>query len=145
MAAAPSLMPLALPAVTVPSFLNTVFSPASASGVVALGCSSVSKSTMSRFTFTATGTICSLNRPSSMARAARFWLSSAKASWSARVIWCSSATFSAVTPMCPVPKGQCSAPIIMSSARTSPIFWPQRASGTIWGPRLMLSAPPARP
>jgi hypothetical protein len=54
--------------------------PASASGVVALGCSSVSKSTMSRFTFTGTGTIWSLKRPSAMARAARFWLSSAKAS-----------------------------------------------------------------
>ena len=47
MAAAPSLMPLAFPAVTEPSFRNTVLRPASASGVVALGCSSVSKATIS--------------------------------------------------------------------------------------------------
>ena len=120
-------MPLALPAVTVPSLRNTAFSPASASGEVAFGCSSVSKATVCRFTCTSTGTIWLLNRPSSIAAAARFWLSSAKASWSARVIWCSSATFSAVTPMWPVPNGQVSAPVIMSIALVSPIFWPQRA------------------
>jgi hypothetical protein len=52
-------MPLALPAVTVPSFWNTVRSPASASAEVAFGCSSVSKATFSRFTVISTGTICS--------------------------------------------------------------------------------------
>ena len=123
-------MPLALPAVTVPSFLKTVLSAPSLSRVVALGCSSVSKATMSRFTFTSIGTIWSLKRPAEIAAAARLWLSSAKASWSARVIWCSAATFSAVTPMCPVPKGQVSAPTIMSTAAVSPIFWPQRAAGS---------------
>lgn len=100
---------------------------------------------MSRFTFTSTGTICDLKRPSSMARLARFWLSSAKASCSSRPIWCSAATFSAVTPMWPWPNGSCSAPIIMSSADTSPIFWPNRAAGTMCGPRDMHSAPPASP
>ena len=129
MAAAPSLMPLALPAVTLPSLRNTGFSAASLSAVVAFGCSSVAKATVSRFTLTSIGTIWLSKRPALIAAAARVWLSSAKASCSAREIWCSSATFSAVTPMWPVPNGQVSAPVIMSSARTSPIFWPQRASG----------------
>ena len=44
-AAAPSLMPLALPAVTVPSFSKAGRSLARPSEVVALGCSSVSKGT----------------------------------------------------------------------------------------------------
>ena len=115
-------MPLALPAVTVPSLRNTGRRPASASAEVAFGCSSVAKATVSRFTFTSTGTIWLAKRPSLIAAAARFWLSSAKASWSARVIWCSSATFSAVTPMWPVPNGQVSAAVIMSIALVSPIF-----------------------
>ena len=49
-AAAPSLMPEALPAVTVPSFLNAGFSAASFSAVVpARGYSSVSKAIGSPF------------------------------------------------------------------------------------------------
>ena len=39
------------------------------------------------------------------------------------------ATFSAVTPIWPVPNGQLNAPSIMSIAPVSPIFWPQRAAG----------------
>ena len=98
-AAAPSLRPEALPAVTVPSLRKAALSLARASAVVAFGCSSVAKPTFSRFTVTSTGTIWSAKRPSRIAAAARFWLSRAKASWASRVIWFSAATFSAVTPM----------------------------------------------
>ena len=138
-------MPLALPAVTVPpSFLKAGRRPASASAEVCLGCSSVSKLTTPLRVLIWIGTICSLKRPSAMASAARFWLSSAKASCSSRPIWYSAATFSAVTPMCPVPIGSVSAPTIMSSACWSPILAPWRMDGMMKGPRLMLSAPPAR-
>ena len=75
--------------------------------------------------------------------AARVWLAMANSSICSRVISCSSATFSAVTPIWPVPKGQLSAPSIMSSDFTSPIFCPQRMAGMIYGERLMLSLPPA--
>ena len=90
----------------------------------------MAKATVSRFTLTSIGTIWLAKRPSAIAAAARFWLSSAKASCASRVIWCSAATFSAVTPMCPVPNGQVSAPVIMSTAPVSPIFCPQRAAGS---------------
>ena len=59
-AAAPSLMPLALPGVTMPSFLKAGRSLASWSGVLARGNSSVSKTRSSRRSRTVTGTICSL-------------------------------------------------------------------------------------
>ena len=70
-AAAPSLIPDALPAVTEPSFWNTGRNPANAASSVCLGCSSQIKSTLSRFTFTDTGVIWSSKRPSRMAAAAR--------------------------------------------------------------------------
>ena len=65
-AAAPSLMPDALPAVTVPSFLNAGFSAASFSAVVpARGYSSVStRSGSPFFCGTSTGTISALKLPS---------------------------------------------------------------------------------
>jgi hypothetical protein len=56
-AAAPSFMLDAFPAVTVPSFWNTVRSPAKISGVVSFGYSSTSKFTISRFTLISTGVI----------------------------------------------------------------------------------------
>ena len=73
MAAAPSLMPDALPAVTVPSFLNAGFSAASFSAVVpARGYSSVSTRSGSPFLCgTSTGTISALKLPSWIACAAR--------------------------------------------------------------------------
>ncbi len=59
-AAAPSLMPEELPAVTEPSDLNAGRSFASASGDVLRGCSSVSKVTVSRPFLTSIGAIWSL-------------------------------------------------------------------------------------
>ena len=71
-AAAPSLMPDALPAVTEPSFLNAARILASVSIVVpALTCSSVSKVTSPFLLALTTGTIWLLNRPSAIAAAAR--------------------------------------------------------------------------
>ena len=67
-AAAPSLIPDALPAVTIPSFLNAGRSFARPSFVIPLrGPSSVSTRIVSFFFFTSTGTISSLNLPSAIA------------------------------------------------------------------------------
>ena len=72
-AAAPSFTPGALPAVTVPSFLNAGFSFASASTVVSARIAS-SRSTTTASPFfcgSEIGTISSLNQPASVAAAAR--------------------------------------------------------------------------
>ena len=100
-AAAPSLILDALPAVTVPSFLNTGRRVESLSRLVsALGPSSALTTTGSpRRWGTDTGVIWPSNRPSSMADTARWWLMSASSSWSSRLTPNLSATFSAVTPM----------------------------------------------
>jgi hypothetical protein len=100
-AAAPSLMPDALPAVTLPSFLKAGLSAASFSAVVpARGYSSVStRSGSPFFCATCTGTISSLNHPLRIAVSARFWLSAAKASWSARLMEKRVTISSAVMPM----------------------------------------------
>ena len=94
--AAPSLRPEALPAVTVPPSLKTAGSLAMASRVLRRGCSSVSKGTISFFTFTGTGMISSLKRPDSIAAKARVWLSRPKTSCSSRLMLYFSARFSAV-------------------------------------------------
>ena len=98
-AQAPSLTPDALPAVTVPSGRTMPLSLASASMVVsARGCSSLLTSSGSpRFCAIDTGTISSASRPAATAAAARCWLRSANASWSARDTLKSAATFSAVS------------------------------------------------
>src|SRR5690348_7368442 len=99
-AAAPSLMPEALPAVTEPSLLKAGRSLASVSAVVPWrGNSSVSTTTSPLRVFTVTGTISSLKRPRFCAASALFCDEAAKASCSARVIWYFCATFSAVLPM----------------------------------------------
>lgn len=70
--AAPSLIPDALPAVTVPSFLNAGFILPSVSIVVpGFTCSSVSNLTSPFFVCSTMGTICELKRPSAIAGAAR--------------------------------------------------------------------------
>ncbi len=79
-----------------------------------------------------------------MALAARWWLSTASASWSSREMPHLPATFSAVTPMWQSSKGSVSAPTIMSTADVSPMRAPQRIAGTPYRPRLITSAPPAR-
>ena len=95
---APSLTPEALPAVTVPSGLTTPLSLASASSVVSRGCSSRATMTGSPFFCgIIPGTISSASRPAATAAAVRCWLRSANASWSAREILKSTATFSAVS------------------------------------------------
>ena len=99
-AAAPSLMPEEFPAVTVPPFSKTGASRASDSGVTpARGCSSVATRTGPPFRLgTSTGTSSSRKRLPARARAARAWLSAAKASCSSRVTPNSRATTSAVCP-----------------------------------------------
>jgi len=100
-AAAPSLIPEALAAVTVPSFLKAGFRPASFSAVVSpRGCSSVSKRIGSPFfAGISTATISSLNFPAFIAAAVLFWLSAANSSCSSRGISYFAAMFSAVMPM----------------------------------------------
>ena len=68
-AAAPSLIPEALPAVTYPSGLIALILARPSAVIPALGFSSVSKRTVSFFFFISTGTISLLNAPSSIA----FW------------------------------------------------------------------------
>ena len=100
-AAAPSLMPEALPAVTEPpSLAKAGRSLPSASTVVPCrGNSSVSTTTSPLRVLIVTGTISSLKRPDFCAASALFCEDAAKASCSARVIWYFCATFSAVLPM----------------------------------------------
>ena len=72
-AAAPSLMPLALPGVTCPSSLKAGRSVPSPSKVMSRrGCSSVAITSRLRPLTTSSGTICSAKRPSSIARSARW-------------------------------------------------------------------------
>mmetsp|Transcript_37268 Transcript_37268/g.76054 ORF Transcript_37268/g.76054 Transcript_37268/m.76054 type:complete len:220 (+) Transcript_37268:234-893(+) len=99
-AAAPSVMPDAVPAVTVPSFLNTVGSLPSDSAVVpARGPSSVSNTSMPLRPLISIGSISDLNLPAALASAQACWLRAPYASVSARVRLYSSARFSAVMPM----------------------------------------------
>ena len=101
-ATAPSLTPLALPAVTVPPSLRKgVPSLASLSTVVpARGCSSLSTTIGSPLRCgIRTGTISFASRPFSCAATALAWLHAANLSWSSRLIWNCSATFSAVSGM----------------------------------------------
>src|SRR5947199_242097 len=99
-AAAPSLMPDALPGVTVPFFSNRATSLASASGVESgRMCSSLSTTTSPFFVFTVTGTISSPKRHDSRAFAASMWLRYANSSAASRVIPYLRPRFSAVFAM----------------------------------------------
>ena len=99
-AAAPSLMPEALPAVTIPSFLNAGRSfPRASILEPALGPSSVSTRMVVFFVFTSTGTISSLNAPAFWAASHLFWLTMANLSSSSLVSPHWSQIFSAVIPM----------------------------------------------
>jgi len=93
------LTPEALPAVMLPPRRNSAGRRASFSAVVSgRGCSSRSTTSASPLRCgTSTGTISSAMRPDSIASRARICERSAKASWSRRSMWCSSATFSAVS------------------------------------------------
>ncbi len=99
-AAAPSLMPEALPAVTVPSLSKAGRSLARLSAVTpALGCSSLLTTTSPLRVLMVTGTISSWKRSAFCAASALFWDLAANSSCSSRVICHFLATFSAVLPM----------------------------------------------
>mmetsp|Transcript_2230 Transcript_2230/g.8617 ORF Transcript_2230/g.8617 Transcript_2230/m.8617 type:complete len:313 (+) Transcript_2230:611-1549(+) len=147
-AAAPSPMPEALAAVTVPFFLNTGGSLAMASTVAFTR--GVSSRTMSMAPFflslTDTGAISASNTPASKAAFQRIWDWSAYASASSREMPYFSARFSAVRPM-----GICAyesvraAHRVSCSVRSMPRRWPKR---TAWpytdrGAWDMDSEPPA--
>ena len=98
--AAPSLMPEALPAVTVPPRLKAGRRAARLSGVTPSRIYSSSPTTVSPLrVLTVTGVISSLKRPSRRAASALFCERAAKASCSSRVMSHCSAMFSAVMPM----------------------------------------------
>ncbi len=99
-AAAPSLIPDALAAVTVPFLSNAGFRAFIASSVAPWrGYSSSAKIVGPFLDGISTGMISSLNRPAFCAASALFWLATANSSCSSRVTAYSFATFSAVTPM----------------------------------------------
>ncbi|MNR27922.1 hypothetical protein D3C85_1452190 [compost metagenome] len=100
-AAAPSLRLEALPAVTLPSFLNAGLSlPSDSALVPARGCSSIAKARGSPLRWgIRIGVISSLKRPASMAAQALRCDSAAKTSCSERVMPYLSTRFSAVMPM----------------------------------------------
>ena len=95
-AAAPSLIPEALPAVTTPSGLRGRSFARASIVEPCLGPSSVSNTTVSFFFLTSTGTISSLNAPLSIAAHALVWLLSANSSSSSLVRFHCFATLSAV-------------------------------------------------
>ena len=146
-AAAPSLMPLALPAVTVPSLLEggLQLRERLGGGAGARILVGVERSSASPFFCgTGTATISSLKLPAAIAAAARAWLCAANASCAARVTWYLSATFSAVMPMWMSANASVSPSWSMwSSTSPWPSRWPQRAPGSRYGAPLMLSVPPA--
>ena len=84
-AAAPSLTPDALPAVTVPSGRTTPLSFASASRLVSRGCSSWRRRSVALLLRIVTGTISASKQPAFCAARRFCWLRSANASWSARL------------------------------------------------------------
>ena len=151
-AAAPSLSPDALPAVTVPPCLrNAGRSAASSAAVVSgRGCSSVSNVRSAPFACgTSTGTSSAAKRPAACAAAQRRWLSSANASCASRVTPYFSATSSAVSPSGCVP---CSAsifgftnrqPSVLSCMVTSPRGNASLALAITSGARDIDSTPPA--
>jgi len=138
-----------LPAVTVPSGFTIPLSFASASSVVARGCSS--RETIAGSPLRdgiETGTISSASLPASIAAAARCCERSANASWSARATLNSSATFSAVSGIESIPyfafvsgltKRQ---PIVVSSIFAAREYASVAFASTN-GARDMLSTPPA--
>src|SRR5450755_3854649 len=143
-AAAASLTPEALPAVTVPSGLNAGLSFENVSSdASSRTCSSTLNSTVPLRVLTSIGTTSSSNRPASRAAWARRWDSSANSSCASREIPCESATFSAVTPIWISLNGSVRAPTTASTSDASPIRAPQRAFCAQYAPRLIDSAPPA--
>ena len=87
-------------AVTLPSFVKAGLRPCMASRVAPWRMNSSLSTMVSPLRpLMVTGAISSSNRPAFCAASALFWLATAKASWSARLMWKASAMFSAVWPM----------------------------------------------
>ena len=132
-AAAASLMPLALPAVTVPvpSVRNAVRSFASFSRLVSSRMvSSLARRRTPRRLESTTGTISSSNAPESRAAMALRWDAKAKASCSPRVTWKRRATFSAVMPMALWEKASAKPSRCKPSTQGMlPYLWPKRDAG----------------
>jgi hypothetical protein len=127
-AAAASLIPEALPAVTVPPASNAGLSFANPSSETSgRACSSTLNSTVSLRCLTSTGTTSCSNRPASIAATARRCDSTANASCASRDIPWDLARFSAVTPMWILLNGSVSAPTTESTSDASPSRAPQRA------------------
>src|SRR3954468_3023527 len=123
-AAAPSVIPEALPAVTRPPSRKTGASLASEARVTpSRGCSSVSTWMSPFFPGTVTGAISGAKRPAARARSLRFWLSTAQASEAARSIPASSASSSAVSPMTSFDSGSLKPSWYMPSTISA---WPNR-------------------
>ena len=144
-AAAPSTMPLALPAVTNESFPKEGFNAANPSSVVSGRMwSSASTVTVLRPWETSTGTISSLKTPALTAAAAAFWLRKAYASMASRVMPWRRARLSEV---CAMYRPHCvsrRATISESSSFPSPRRRPVRAPRMTCGAWVMFSMPPAR-
>ena len=124
-------------------------SRASASSVVSRGCSSRYTMVASPFFWgTQTGVISASKWPAFCATTALRWLAKAKRSWSARLMWCSVATFSAVSGMestpycCFIRRLMKRQPMVVSYTA---LLRPKALSilGITKGARLMLSTPPA--
>src|SRR5512134_884438 len=144
-AAAPSLMPEALAAVTVPFLSKAGLRAFIASSVAPWrGYSSSANTTGPFFEGISKGMISSLKRPDFCAASVLFWLFTANSSCSSRVTTYSFATFSAVTPMWNWLKASHSpSTIIESISFASPMRKPSREPFITCGATLMFSWPPA--
>ena len=143
-AAAPSEIWLALPAVTEPSFVNAGRSLARPS--IELSARKPSSTSRPVFAMHCSGVraiISALNQPFLVASAARRWLSTLKASCSARVTPQVLAVWSAALPMGQFSKAQVRPSNCMwSSILPSPYLMPPRTEARC-GARSMFSMPPA--
>src|SRR5262245_7219264 len=144
-AAAPSLIPEALPAVTVPALSNAGLSAFIASSVAPWRTySSSANITGPFFDGISTVTISSLKRPAFCAASALFWLLTANSSCSSRVTAYSLATFSAVMPMWYwLNTSHRPSTIMESTIFASPMRKPSREPLSTCGAALMFSWPPA--
>ena len=143
-AAAPSTMPLAFPAVTMPSLPKAGRRPARVSIVVSarMWSSSLMETTPLPF-FTSTGTISSSNTPRALAAAAVCCERSENSSMALRSTPYLIASFSAVWAMY---RPQCEsrrATMRLSSSAPWPSLKPSRAPRMTWGAWVMFSMPPA--
>lgn len=141
-AAAPSVTWLLLPAVVVPSFLNTVRSPARLAAVApgrmpssALTTTCCSAPLLGSLTFVATGTISAANLPAACAAAALRWLAAANSSCTFLLTPNAAATFSLVTPI------GMRQPCALGKSATRGLMPPSQAMGLAD----IVSTPAARP